>query len=62
MKLSLVVPVFNEEQAVGLFYQAVRQEPSLQPYCVEIVFVNDGSTIVRLTMPQRSPWPIPMCY
>jgi glycosyltransferase involved in cell wall biosynthesis len=44
MKLSLVVPVFNEEQAVGLFYQAVRQEPSLQPYCVEIVFVNDGST------------------
>lgn len=44
MKLSLIVPVFNEEQAVGLFYQAVRQEPSLQAHSVEIVFINDGST------------------
>lgn len=44
MKLSLIVPVFNEEQAVDVFYQAVRQEPSLQAHCVEIVFINDGST------------------
>lgn len=44
MKLSLIVPVFNEEQAVAVFYQAVRQAPSLQAHSVEIVFVNDGST------------------
>lgn len=44
MKLSLIVPVFNEEQALDVFYQAVRREPSLRPYCVEIVFINDGST------------------
>lgn len=44
MKLSLIVPVFNEEQAVLGFYNAVRREPSLQAHCVEIVFVNDGST------------------
>lgn len=44
MKLSLIVPMFNEEQAVALFYQAVRQEPSLLAHSVEIVFINDGST------------------
>ncbi|WP_223458712.1 MULTISPECIES: glycosyltransferase family 2 protein [unclassified Pseudomonas] len=44
MKVSLIVPVFNEEQAIGVFYQAVRQDPSLREYQIEIVFINDGST------------------
>ncbi|UVM20865.1 glycosyltransferase family 2 protein [Pseudomonas wadenswilerensis] len=44
MKVSLIVPVFNEEQAVRGFYQAVRQEPSLQAHLIEIVFINDGSS------------------
>ncbi|WP_397451636.1 glycosyltransferase family 2 protein [Pseudomonas sp. NA-150] len=44
MKISLIVPVFNEEQAIALFYRSVRQEPLLQAYTVEIVFVNDGSS------------------
>lgn len=42
MKISLVVPVFNEEDAIPIFYQEVRRE--LAQYEVEIVFVNDGST------------------
>lgn len=41
MKISLVVPVFNEEDAIPIFYQAVRNE--LADYIVEIVFINDGS-------------------
>ncbi len=41
MKISLVVPVFNEEDAIPIFYQAVRRE--LADYEVEIVFINDGS-------------------
>lgn len=41
MKISLVVPVFNEEEAIPIFYQAVRKE--LTRYEVEIVFINDGS-------------------
>ncbi|RTY57948.1 glycosyltransferase [Pantoea sp. YU22] len=41
MKISLVVPVFNEEEAVPIFYQAVRRD--LTGYEVEIVFINDGS-------------------
>ncbi|WP_419735264.1 glycosyltransferase family 2 protein [Pseudomonas sp. COR18] len=44
MKISLVVPVYNEEQAIPVFYEAVRRELLAEPYEVEIVFVNDGST------------------
>lgn len=44
MNISLIVPVFNEEQAVVGFYHAVRRDPSLQVHRVEIVFINDGST------------------
>lgn len=41
MKISLVVPVFNEEDAIPIFYQAVRRE--LTGCDVEVVFINDGS-------------------
>ncbi|MCP1505012.1 glycosyltransferase involved in cell wall biosynthesis [Pseudomonas marginalis] len=44
MRLSLVVPVYNEEQAVGVFYRRVRQEAALREHTVEIVFINDGSS------------------
>ncbi|WP_097304901.1 glycosyltransferase family 2 protein [Pseudomonas chlororaphis] len=44
MKISLIVPVFNEEQAIGLFYQAVRRELRFEQGDVEIVFINDGSS------------------
>jgi len=44
MRLSLVVPLFNEEQAVQLFYRTVRGQPALAAYTVEILLINDGST------------------
>ncbi|AZC39644.1 glycosyltransferase family 2 protein [Pseudomonas chlororaphis] len=44
MKISLIVPVFNEEQAIGLFYLAVRRELRFEQGEVEIVFINDGSS------------------
>lgn len=44
MKISLVVPVFNEEEAIPLFYRSVRQFKPFQHIDVEIVFVNDGSS------------------
>ncbi|TDS88275.1 glycosyltransferase involved in cell wall biosynthesis [Rahnella sp. BIGb0236] len=43
MKISLVVPVFNEEDAIPIFYKAVRELEALKPYLVEIIFINDGS-------------------
>lgn len=44
MKISLVVPVYNEEEAIPIFYQAIRDANFLQPYTIEIVFINDGSS------------------
>lgn len=41
--LSLVVPVFNEEEMLPLFYEAVRNSAALTEHTVEIVFINDGS-------------------
>lgn len=43
MKISLVVPVFNEEDAIPLFYKAVREFEALKQHAIEIVFINDGS-------------------
>lgn len=44
MKLSLIVPVFNEEETIPFFYKAVREFQPFAEYNVEIVFINDGST------------------
>lgn len=43
MKISLVVPVFNEEEAIPIFYKTVREFEGLKQYDTEIVFINDGS-------------------
>ena len=42
-KISLIVPVFNEEDAIPIFYEKIRNYEGLKFYDVEIVFVNDGS-------------------
>lgn len=44
MKLSLVVPVLNEEETIPLFFKAVREFGPFQQYDIELVFINDGST------------------
>jgi len=53
--LSLVVPVFNEEDAIHLFIERLKQifptreiDPPTKK--IELVFVNDGST--DLTVPR----------
>ena len=43
MKISLVVPVFNEEDAIPIFYKNVREFEELKKHDVEIVFINVGS-------------------
>lgn len=43
MKLSLVVPCFNEEGNVAQFYKEVKNDFSDVDFDYEIVFVNDGS-------------------
>ncbi|ACS83944.1 glycosyltransferase family 2 protein [Musicola paradisiaca] len=43
MKISLVVPVYNEEDTIEIFYHAVREADFLEKIDVEIIFINDGS-------------------
>ena len=53
MKLSLVVPCYNEEQSIPLFYQAVAQTFQGCGYDYEIIFVDDGSrdnTLMQLRL------------
>lgn len=42
--LSLIVPVLNEEESIPLFYEAVQEVLRDEPYELEILFVDDGST------------------
>ena len=43
LNVSLVVPLYNEEDAIGPFYRAIKCDPVLQLNDVEIVFIDDGS-------------------
>jgi glycosyltransferase involved in cell wall biosynthesis len=43
VNISLVVPVFNEEDTIPIFYKTVREFEALKEHDVEIVFINDGS-------------------
>lgn len=44
MIISLVVPVYNEEDAIPIFYNSIRNDDDLKKYNFEILFVNDGSS------------------
>jgi polyisoprenyl-phosphate glycosyltransferase len=44
LALSLVVPVYNEMESVGVFVSRVQSVFAGQDIALEIVFVNDGST------------------
>lgn len=41
--LSVLIPVFNEEDVIDLCFQRVNEVMSATAYSYEIVFVNDGS-------------------
>ena len=44
MKISLVIPVFNEQESIPFFYRTVRNYEPLKQYELELVFCNDGSS------------------
>ena len=41
--ISFVVPVFNEQDTIPVFYDTIRNYDPLKEFSVEIVFINDGS-------------------
>ena len=43
MKISFIVPCYNEEENVSLFYNDVKKHFKDSKYQIELVFINDGS-------------------
>src|SRR5512146_1149021 len=43
MDLSIVIPVYNEEENIPLLYQALQDAMRPVPCCWEVVLVDDGS-------------------
>lgn len=50
MKLSLIIPCFNEQEALPLFYDEVMRVLNTMQCAYEILFVNDGSRDETLTI------------
>jgi glycosyltransferase involved in cell wall biosynthesis len=48
--ISLVVPVYNEEEAIPLFYREARAKLAALDMPVELLFIDDGSTDTSLTL------------
>ena len=48
--ISVVVPVYNEEESLAAFYQAVSNQLDRTGYSWELIFVNDGSRDHSLTI------------
>jgi len=43
-KISVVIPVYNEEENVPILYKQLKEVLDSLSYDYEIIFVNDGST------------------
>ena len=44
MLVSIVVPVYNEEENIAIFYNAVTKVMTGLLYEYELIYVDDGST------------------
>ena len=43
-KISIIVPVYNEEEALSLFYDELKKTiDTILNYEIEILMINDGS-------------------
>ncbi|WGE54979.1 glycosyltransferase family 2 protein [Actinobacillus equuli subsp. equuli] len=43
MKISLVVPCFNEQDTIPLFWRAISAHSIFSEYDIELIFIDDGS-------------------
>jgi len=48
MKVSIIVPVYNEEQNIGLLYKAVEKSAKTMGIPWELILVDDGSQVNSL--------------
>lgn len=52
MKLSLIIPCYNEQDSLPLFYEEVTRVMNTLSCDYELLFVNDGSTNATLSILQ----------
>jgi glycosyltransferase involved in cell wall biosynthesis len=43
LKVDIVVPVYNEEEAIESFHQSLTDVIDKTPFCFHIIYINDGS-------------------
>ena len=44
MDLSIIVPLFNEEESIGELFSWITKVMKANSYSGEVIFVDDGST------------------
>ena len=44
MQITLIIPVFNEQDVIPIFYKAIKKDNYLSTENLELIFINDGST------------------
>jgi polyisoprenyl-phosphate glycosyltransferase len=44
MKISFIIPAFNEESNLIELYRLIKKQPGISEYEREFIFINDGST------------------
>ena len=44
MNISVVIPLFNEEESLGELFELIKRVMDKHQYSYEVIFVNDGST------------------
>lgn len=44
MHITLVIPVFNEQDSIPLFYKEIKKDIYLRTQKLELIFINDGSS------------------
>ena len=55
MKLSLVIPCYNEQDNVELFYNTATEVFKDKGFDYELIFVNDGSRWTSSVISMRYP-------
>ncbi len=43
-KLSIIVPCYNEEESIPLFYEEIKKDTKNMKVTLELIFIDDGST------------------
>lgn len=52
-RISLVIPVLNEQESITLFYETMSEVMAGMRHDAEFVFVDDGSTDATLSILKR---------